>query len=91
MFEIQSELAYFLQAKNPNWSELFQDVYWRIKLAYMADIFVILNEYLNAGRNGYSLYNDKQYRLAEEKSWSMENSCLKKNVDMFHNLSATIA
>ncbi|KAF2355499.1 HAT C-terminal dimerization domain [Trinorchestia longiramus] len=43
VFELRNELAVFLEDKNPNWSQLFRDVDWLAKLAYLADIFAIFN------------------------------------------------
>ena len=41
VFELRNELAVFLEDKKPNWSQLFRDVDWLAKLAYLADIFGI--------------------------------------------------
>jgi hypothetical protein len=45
VFVLRNELAEFLQDKKPNWSQLFRDVDWIAKLAYLADIFAIFNDF----------------------------------------------
>ncbi|KAG6936654.1 SCAN domain-containing protein 3 [Chelydra serpentina] len=51
VFELQNELAEFLQDKKQNWSQFFRDVCWTAKLAYLADIFAIFND-LNTSMQG---------------------------------------
>ena len=43
--ELRHEFADFLQVIKPHWSELFRSSEWTAKLAYMADIYDILNGY----------------------------------------------
>ena len=44
VFELRNELFVFLRDKKPCWSQLLKDTNWIVKLAYLADIYAILND-----------------------------------------------
>ncbi|KAI6648707.1 SCAN domain-containing protein 3 [Oopsacas minuta] len=51
VFELRNELTTFLLDKKREWAEKFRDVNWNTKLAYLSDIFSMLNE-LNRSMQG---------------------------------------
>jgi hypothetical protein len=93
VYELRKELIQFLQDKKPDWSELFRNVDWLAKLAYLADIFAILNE-LNTSMQGRMAscftmadkIDGQKRKLAAWKS-RVAGDCF----DMFHNLTEIIA
>lgn len=83
----------FCQAKKPNWSQLLQNVDWIAKLAYLADIFGILNE-LNIsmqGRMNSCLTTADKIDGQKRKLKAWKTRVSKNCFDMFYNLSTTIA
>ena len=92
VFELRNELAVFLEDKKPNWSQLFRDVDWLAKLAYLADIFGIFNV-LNISMQGRmaSCFTtadriDGQKRKLEAWKSRVSRDCY----DMFHLLATAI-
>ena len=50
-FELRNQLTTFLRDKKNKWAELFLDINWNAKLAFLSDIFSKLNE-LNRSMQG---------------------------------------
>lgn len=93
VFDLRNELAVFAKQKKPNWSQLLRNVDWIAKLAYLADIFGILNE-LNISMQGrmnscLTMADKIDGQKRKLKAWKTRVS--KNCFDMFHNLSTTIA
>ena len=51
IYELRNELAVFLHDRKPDWAKLFCDEQWLALLAYLTDIFVIING-LNTSMQG---------------------------------------
>jgi hypothetical protein len=92
VFELRRELDQFLLEEKPDWSQLFRNVNWTAKLAYLADIFAIFNE-LNISMQGrmascFTMADkiDGQKRKLEAWKSRVSADCF----DMFHNLATTI-
>jgi hypothetical protein len=91
-FELRNELVEFLQGKKPNWAQLFLDINWVAKLAYLADIFSIFND-LNASmqrRMTYCFAVADKIDAQKRKLEALKSRVLRSSYDMFHNLSAFI-
>jgi len=43
VYELRNKLAVFLHDRKPDWAKLFCDEQWLALLAYLADIFIIIN------------------------------------------------
>ena len=92
VFELRNELTEFLQVKKPKWAELLKNVDWVSKLAYLADIFAILNE-LNISMQGrmascFTMADKIDGQKRKLEAW--KNRVSRNCFDMFHNLAATI-
>ncbi|CAM2113143.1 unnamed protein product [Caretta caretta] len=93
VFELRNELPEFLHDKKPNWSQLFRDVDWTVKLAYLADIFAIF-KYLNTSMQGrmascLTMADKIDGQKQKLKAWKSRVS--RDHYDMFHNLATIIA
>ncbi len=93
VFELRNELTEFLHEKKTNWTQLFQNVNWLAKLAYLADIFTIFNE-LKTSMQGrmatcFTLADkiDGQKRKLEAWKSRVSRDCY----DVFHQLAAVVA
>ena len=53
VYKLRNELVVFLHDRKPDWAKLFRDEQWLALLAYLTDIFVIINGFntLRQGRN----------------------------------------
>ncbi|XP_049742807.1 SCAN domain-containing protein 3 [Elephas maximus indicus] len=89
MFELRKELLVFLQSKKPVWSQIFKDVNWTARLAYLSDIFSIFND-LNASMQGknatcFSMADKIEGQKRKLEMW--KNRVSTGCYDMFHNLT----
>ena len=92
VYELRNELAVFLRDRKPDWVKLFRDEQWLALLAYLTDIFVIING-LNTsmqGRNA-SLFAiadriDSLQRKLKARKIRVSNNCY----DMFPQLATVI-
>ena len=84
VFELRHELAHFPQFKKPHWLELFRNSEWVAKLAYVVDIFDILNGFVSM---------QEKMTLCFTITDKIDGMKRKLHVcfDMFHKLSATIS
>ncbi|KAE9540093.1 hypothetical protein AGLY_005345 [Aphis glycines] len=72
-FELRTEIEVFLREKNSPLSDHFQDIIWLAKVAYLSDIFSLLNE-LNLSMQGpltniFSCYNKVEAFLKKLDLW----------------------
>lgn len=93
VFELRNELVEFPQSKKPNWAQLFLDVNWVATLAYLADIFSILND-LNASMQGrmvscFTIADKIEGQKRKLEAW--KSRIPKDCYDMFPNLATFIA
>ncbi len=92
VFELRNELTEFLHEKKTNWTQLFQNVNWLAKLAYLADIFTIFNE-LDTSMQGrmatcFTLADKIDGQKRKLEAWK---SRVSRDCYMFHQLAAVVA
>uniref|UniRef100_A0A8C2VH41 Zinc finger MYM-type containing 6 n=1 Tax=Chinchilla lanigera TaxID=34839 RepID=A0A8C2VH41_CHILA len=89
LFELRHEMEIFLNQKHSDLAKYFHDPEWVAKLAYLADIFSLINE-LNSSLQGtmttfFSLYNKIDVFKRKLKLWLKRTQ--ENDYDMFPSFS----
>lgn len=80
VYELRNEVYVFLTEKQSQWANIFEDDIWVTKLAYLSDIFGILNE-LNLKLQGknYDIFQYLEHILGFQKTLLLWQARLKTN------------
>uniref|UniRef100_A0A8C9PYM0 Zinc finger MYM-type containing 6 n=1 Tax=Spermophilus dauricus TaxID=99837 RepID=A0A8C9PYM0_SPEDA len=89
LFELRHEIEIFLNQKHSDFATYFHDEEWVAKLAYLADIFSLINE-LNSSLQGtmttfFNLYNKMDIYKKKLKMWLKRTQ--ENDYDMFPSFS----